>query len=321
MSRGFTKLDSGIVDSSIWSEDDDVLRVWICLLAKSDSVGYARISKKALSQLCRIPVTRCDEIMTLLSSPDEDSRTPDHEGRRVERVDGGWLILNYESYRKRHSKGPMSGAERQRRYVDRKKLREVEGNGSVTKSDVSVTVRDENDKKAPEAEAEAEADPPPCPPVGGTSCQEGPSSQASSSGVRSGRHDDQGTLPGCPSVEDGRQLRLSEFGEEFVECWNLVCAEQDGVAGSRWVRAQKFSKWGQGRRESLGARMKEEGFMANWEEALEKAKASPFWNGNYEVPKGRKRFRANVDTFLRRDTVMNLVEGKYESGEVQEYDF
>ena len=37
-SRGFTKLDSGIVDSTLWMKDNDVLREsGIAMLAKADS--------------------------------------------------------------------------------------------------------------------------------------------------------------------------------------------------------------------------------------------------------------------------------------------
>jgi hypothetical protein len=31
--------------------------------------------------------------------PDADSRTKDNEGRRIETIEGGWLILNYQKYR------------------------------------------------------------------------------------------------------------------------------------------------------------------------------------------------------------------------------
>jgi len=35
------------------------------------------------------------------SSPDPYSRTPDNEGRRIETIEGGWVILNYTRYREK----------------------------------------------------------------------------------------------------------------------------------------------------------------------------------------------------------------------------
>ncbi|MCH7825028.1 MAG: conserved phage C-terminal domain-containing protein [Acidobacteria bacterium] len=35
------------------------------------------------------------------SSPDPHSRTPDNDGRRIEAIDGGWVVLNYARYRAR----------------------------------------------------------------------------------------------------------------------------------------------------------------------------------------------------------------------------
>lgn len=50
-----------------------------------------------------------------LGDPEADSRTPDFEGRRMVRVDGGYIILNYTKYREKDH----TSAERSKRYRER----------------------------------------------------------------------------------------------------------------------------------------------------------------------------------------------------------
>lgn len=52
-----------------------------------------------------------------LGEPDLESRTKDFEGRRMVRVNGGFVILNFMAYRDRDN----TGAERMKRYRNRKK--------------------------------------------------------------------------------------------------------------------------------------------------------------------------------------------------------
>jgi hypothetical protein len=56
------------------------------------------------------------EALKRLASPEFESRSPDHDGRRMVRVDGGFVVLNYDKYRlKDHTT-----AERSKRYRQRK---------------------------------------------------------------------------------------------------------------------------------------------------------------------------------------------------------
>ncbi len=95
----FTKLDSGIVDSSIWAEPSDTRIVWITLLAKCDKEGYARLSVSGLQRAANVPAESVTRALATLESPDPDSRTSSNEGRRVNRIEGGWHVLNYALYR------------------------------------------------------------------------------------------------------------------------------------------------------------------------------------------------------------------------------
>lgn len=95
----YTKLWSHILNSTIWSEDDQTRIVWITMLALSDMGGYVAGSIPGLAHQARVPLPSCEKALITLKSPDMYSRTKDHEGRRVEEVEGGWMILNYEKHR------------------------------------------------------------------------------------------------------------------------------------------------------------------------------------------------------------------------------
>lgn len=119
---GFTKLFSDIVLSSIWSEDDKTRIVWITLLATSNADGFVSASLPGLAAAARVTIEECEASLTKLVNPDPHSRTKDHEGRRIEPVDGGWLILNYRLYRDRTSDDPnaIKVRERVRRHRERR---------------------------------------------------------------------------------------------------------------------------------------------------------------------------------------------------------
>jgi hypothetical protein len=95
----FVKLDSGIIASSLWQEPYHVRLVWITMLAQCDAQGYVSASLPGLAHLANVTMDECVEAVKVLSGPDPHSRTPDYEGRRMEAVDGGYIILNYSKYR------------------------------------------------------------------------------------------------------------------------------------------------------------------------------------------------------------------------------
>ncbi len=145
---GFTKLDSGIVHSTIWVQPHDVLRVWIAMLALANMDGYVRTAAPALAHTCMIPVDRMREILRILESPDEDSRSEAEGGRRLMKVQGGWWLVNHAAYRAKVSAEEKRAADRERIAAKRAESRDV----SQTVADVAQA-----DAEA-EAEADAEAD-------------------------------------------------------------------------------------------------------------------------------------------------------------------
>lgn len=95
----YTKLDSGITESTIWQAPDATLRVWIAMLARADQHGYVGASVPGLAALARVTIEACVAALEMLRAPDEWSRTKDHEGRRIADADGGWVLLNHAKYR------------------------------------------------------------------------------------------------------------------------------------------------------------------------------------------------------------------------------
>jgi hypothetical protein len=99
----FTKLFGSILTSTIWQESKEVKLLWITLLASCDRWGIVEASLPGLAHNAMLTLAETEEGMKVLSSPDSYSRTKDFEGRRIEAIDGGWQILNYEKYREKAS--------------------------------------------------------------------------------------------------------------------------------------------------------------------------------------------------------------------------
>jgi hypothetical protein len=138
----FVKLDVKIMDSSVWI-DMYVRDIFITALLMArpfqleepaeqlkvtslDPTGfivppglYGFIPAAGIGIINRALVPRKEgyRALEVLGSPDEDSRSQEFGGRRLVRIDGGYLVLNLMKYREMND-----GAERQRRYLARKKL-------------------------------------------------------------------------------------------------------------------------------------------------------------------------------------------------------
>ena len=120
---GYTKLFSSILQSTIWCESSDTRVVWITMLAMADRDGVVEGSVPGLARTAGVDRDDAEAALASFLAPDRDSRTKEHEGRRIEVIDGGWRILNYEKYRERASKEDAAEkhAARQRRYDERQR--------------------------------------------------------------------------------------------------------------------------------------------------------------------------------------------------------
>ena len=100
----WTPLWSKIVDSSIWSEPDTVRIVFVTMLAKKDSDHVVRGSAFNIARWSNKTEDEVIKALKVLSSPDRTrvEKQP-YEGRRIEKVADGWLMLNGEEYRQKVS--------------------------------------------------------------------------------------------------------------------------------------------------------------------------------------------------------------------------
>lgn len=137
----FVKLDCGILDSSLWL-DRTAREVFVTALLmaehhelrepadeiRTDSLDvtgfvvppgwYGLVRAAGPGIVRRAGITDMDgglAALAKLAERDLDSRSPEYDGRRMVRISGGFLILNFQKYREKDH----TAAERQRRYRDR----------------------------------------------------------------------------------------------------------------------------------------------------------------------------------------------------------
>lgn len=138
----FAKLFSSITESSLWSEPKEVRLLFVSMLARADATGFVEAAIPGLERLANLTPEEVSNSLTALEGPDPHSKNTANEGKRILKVPGGWMILNYEEYRNRR------GEEERRDYM-RDYMREYRRKQNVN----SV-----NPSKPSLAQAEAEAE-------------------------------------------------------------------------------------------------------------------------------------------------------------------
>jgi len=114
----YVKIFGSILDSSIWEADSDTRVVWITMLAMADEHGMVYASESGLARRAQLSADKLAAALSVLENPDEDSRDKTNEGRRLERLEGAWQILNYHKYRELRTSKQMADSARQKRYRD-----------------------------------------------------------------------------------------------------------------------------------------------------------------------------------------------------------
>ena len=130
----YSKLFASLLTSSVWDTDIETRVVWITLLALKDQDGFARVATvEGLARLARVSVEGAEKAVKILTAPDPDSSDPEHDGRRIERAPGGWVVLNAKKYDALGSEQHRreKNAEYVRRHRERKR-EEAECKGSVS---------------------------------------------------------------------------------------------------------------------------------------------------------------------------------------------
>jgi hypothetical protein len=175
----FVKLDCNILDSTLWF-DRDGRDVFVTALLMAEPVeltnpapevsiddtsytgwaappgwyGFVPAAGTAIVRRAGIDQEEGYAALRRLAAPDPESRTPDYDGRRMIRTDGGFLILNYNKYRERD----YTAAERSARYREKKRnAQESAARHAVSSASHAVISRSVTQAEA-EAEAEAEVE-------------------------------------------------------------------------------------------------------------------------------------------------------------------
>jgi hypothetical protein len=111
-SGGFAKLygpalaGSSLMDTSVYAR-----WLFVYLLACADKEGRFHAQTVAtLGRLANIPAEHAEQAVQELEAADPNSRSPEFDGRRIERIPGGWRVLNYEKYRDYRTKKQVSMA-------------------------------------------------------------------------------------------------------------------------------------------------------------------------------------------------------------------
>jgi hypothetical protein len=180
----FLKLDTAILDSTLWL-DAAASRVFITALLMATPwettepleqmevrsltptglvvppgwYGFVPAAGIGIIRRALVPDKEGYAALEALGAPDEESRSHEFEGRRLVRVDGGFLVLNFMKFRDRD----YGGAERQKRYRERKKAL-VHGDIDVTRVTRNATGETVSERRVTryitqaDADAEAEAE-------------------------------------------------------------------------------------------------------------------------------------------------------------------
>lgn len=155
----YNKLFTKILDSSIWLAPDPHRLVWITIIAAMDQDGNAMFAcPENLALRARVSLKHCEAALKAFEGPDPRSGDPENDGMRIERIPGGWHVLNAHKYRAIVTKNISREQTRLRTSAWRQRRRDA----SVTQCDENVTPSDsvsdavsDSDSKKPTARKSA----------------------------------------------------------------------------------------------------------------------------------------------------------------------
>lgn len=107
------------------------------MLALSGPTGKVKAAVPGLANAARVSLEECERALVKFESPDQWSRSKAHEGRRIERIDGGFQILNYDYYRNniQAEERKEYKAQKQREYRKKDKIKIVKSYYGPTTSE------------------------------------------------------------------------------------------------------------------------------------------------------------------------------------------
>lgn len=69
------------------------------MLAVKDKNGYVSGSVTSMARLANVGLKECEKAIRILESPDRRSPGQTNDGRRIQLVEKGWVVINHEKYR------------------------------------------------------------------------------------------------------------------------------------------------------------------------------------------------------------------------------
>lgn len=98
----YAKLFSSLYQGTLRGRSNEIL-VFTNLLAHCDKEGYVDKHFRAIAEETGITQDDVKTAIAILEQPDEESRSPEAEGRRIVRIDDhrawGWQVVNFLKYR------------------------------------------------------------------------------------------------------------------------------------------------------------------------------------------------------------------------------
>ena len=149
----FAPLFSGLVESSIWEEPYHVRILFVSMLAIKDLDHVVRRNEYQLMKRANISAEEVKEAIKILESPDGRRPGQLYDGRRIQRVEDGWIVLNGQFYEEqmRAISRRFYKARKQREY------RRAEKEGGQPDGGAAAVARAEDHEQDPVAAAEHEA--------------------------------------------------------------------------------------------------------------------------------------------------------------------
>lgn len=155
----YTPLFSSLTTGTLCGKWPDI-GLWPIVLSLADRYGYVDVTPDYLSRVTGLALQDVIACMDRFCQPDPYSRTPDNDGRRLERIspsrDWGWRVVNHSAYREKARKAAYdsartaSGAD-----ADRKRhnspspdeSREVPRSPAISRSETETETKTETEKR------------------------------------------------------------------------------------------------------------------------------------------------------------------------------
>jgi hypothetical protein len=122
MRQSYTPIFKKVLTSRVWALSDAHVRVWLWLQLQADPEGYVCADVTGVAVGARVSGQDARDALEVLGLPDADANPSDpHEGRLIERVPDGWLVLGVQG---RRDLAKCEGQKaRNRQYMQRQRVK------------------------------------------------------------------------------------------------------------------------------------------------------------------------------------------------------